>query len=181
MRVVGKCDEGCDQRCPALKDPPCDHPCDADLLLSSEPGAITGGCCHTGQHSHHSHHNLSLKWPRSNVIISFDLAFLCGDWAHIDPAMWPMASGTHSVDKNSGKPPLPPHYLQGEKADAVLASGWLAKQVEPTRRPRTAAAAASAPPLSPLVSAPVPHTGAPPAPYLPLIMILHATTKGATA
>ena len=173
MRVVGKCDEGCDQRCPAMKDPPCDHPCDADLLLSSKPGAITGGCCcHTGHHSHHSHHNLSLKWPRSNVIISFDLAFLCGDWAHIDSAMWPMASGTHTAwikTLASPTPPLPPHYLQGEKADAVLASGWLAKQVEPTRRPRTAAAAASAPPLSPLISAPVPHTGActplPPACY----------------
>ena len=37
---------------------------------------------------------ISLTWPLSKVIISSDLAFLCGDWAHIDSAMWPMASGT---------------------------------------------------------------------------------------
>ena len=50
--------------------------------------------------------------------------------------------------------------MQGEKADAVLASGCpAAKQVEPTRRPRAAAGAASAPLLSPLISAPAgPHT-----------------------
>ena len=59
MRVVGKCDEGCDQCCPAVRDPPCDQPYQADLLLSSKPGAITGGC-HTGHHSHLSHpHNHS--------------------------------------------------------------------------------------------------------------------------
>ena len=115
MRVVGKCDEGCDQRCPALKDPPCDHPCDADLLLSSKPGAITGGCCHTGHHSHQSRPYNHLT-QMSNVINSFDLAFLCGDWAHIDSAMWPMASGTHTAwIKTLASPPCHPTTCRGKK------------------------------------------------------------------